>query len=545
MSKLSVGGLVARWRGMSRRGAAVTSAVLALVCVLAGLAWHEIAVADDNRPVGRPVDEVTAQTISLAALSCPALSGSRLAAQLMANSGLDPDAANPDGGGIASMPPAVFRSWVPWPQAEARDATAGIYALAHYMCDLVGQIRLTGIAGDRWQAALAAYHSGTAAVKAAAGVPADAKSYVDLVTGYAAWYADLAVFGGTSAPSGPSPSTTEVPNASVPPGRTVSDSPVAVPVLYAAAVRSAGSVCAQITPARVAAQLMASSGFDPNRRSADGAMGIAQFRVELWSRYAPKTSSPWDPAAAISMLGTVMCDLVKTVAPMGGDSYQHALAAFRVGVDMVRAAGGLPPVPAVKEFVSRTTALADFYAVVGSMASTSSTSPSLTASSSPTPAKTTAAPKLSSSPSPSPTGPTRYKFVHVRTGKVMTVPNRSPAAGEILVQQTDTGGTDQQWLLIRDADGMIRIKSAFNGLVLSPLNGSVDLYALVAQVPDASAAATRWRLNDVGEGKYQVQNSNSGLLLALQYMVDTDGTKLFQHPDTGNDDPLWRLIPVR
>ncbi|WP_432984193.1 RICIN domain-containing protein [Dactylosporangium sp. CA-233914] len=525
----------------------MTSAVLALVCVLAGLAWHKVAVAGDDRLVGRPVDEVTAQTISLAALSCPALSGPRLAAQLMANSGLNPDATGPDGGGIAAMPAAAFRSWAPWPQAEARDATASIYALAHYMCDLVGQVRLAGVAADRWQAALAAYYSGTAAVKAAAGVPADAKGYVDRVTGYATWYAGLAVFGGTSVPASPTPSKTDSPSVLL--NRMASDSPTAVPPTYVEAVKSAGSVCAQITPARVAAQLMAASGFDPNHRSADGAMGIAQFRAELWSRYEPTASSPWDPGTAIPALGKVMCDLVTRVTTMGGDSYRYALAAFRVGIDAVRAAGGLPPVPAVKEFVSRVAALADFYATVGPTAVTSSASPPSTptasTSLSPTPSKTAAKPRPSSTPSPSSTGPTRYKVINVFTGKAMTVPNRSTAANEILVQQPDNGDPGQQWLLIRDVDGTLRIKSAFNGLVLSPLNGSADPYVFIAQVPDASTPATRWQLKDGGGGSYQIQNSNSGLLLALQYMQDTDGTSLFQHPDNGTEDHLWRLVPVR
>ncbi|WP_432990790.1 serine/threonine protein kinase [Dactylosporangium sp. CA-233914] len=186
-------------------------------------------------------------------------------------------------------------------------------------------------------------------------------------------------------------------------------------------------------------------------------------------------------------------------------------------------------------------------AAVGLMAPTVGASPSFSPTVGPSlmSSKASAKPTLSATSSPSPSGPTRYKFVHVRTGKVMTVPSRSRAANDILVQQADSGGVDQRWLLVRDADGMVRIRSVFNGLVVSPLGGSVDPYALVAQVPDVSAAATRWRLKDVGGGKYQVQNSNSGLLLALQYMVDTDGTRLFQHPDTGNDDPLWRLIPAR
>ncbi|MDQ7905726.1 RICIN domain-containing protein [Phytohabitans sp. ZYX-F-186] len=516
--------LVAWWKGMSRRGAAVTSLVLALVCVLTGVAGRELALADPARTAGRPIDAAMAQTLSLAALSCPALSGPRLAGQVMANSGFEPGAA-----GVAALPAETFKTWAPWPRAEPRDTAASVHALAHHMCDLVGQVRQAGVGGDRWRAALAAYRSGTDAVKAAAGVPAGAARYVDLVAGYTAWYADQAVFGGAAVASAAAPAP-----------------PEAVPAQYLPAVRAAGSVCAPVTPARIAAQLMAASGFDPNLRSADGAMGIAQFRTDAWAEYAPPAGSPWDPVAAVGVLGYAMCDLVATFAPMGGDSYRYALAAFRLGADAVRAAGGVPPVPPAVAFVDRATALVDFYAGVGRAAPAASPSPSPTPSASPRSPKPTAPPaRPSRTSSPSPAGPTRYKLLNVHSGKAMTVPNRSKSPNEIIVQQPDNGDPGQRWLLVKERDGTVRVKSAYNGMVLSPLDGSTEPYAFVAQVPDASSPATRWRLEDIGGGLYQFHNTGSGLLLALQYMVDTDGTRLFQHPDNGTVDHLWRLVPVR
>ncbi|WP_433388622.1 RICIN domain-containing protein [Micromonospora sp. KLBMP9576] len=531
--------IVAWWTGMSRRGAVVTSLVLALICVTTGVAGRQIAVADPAQPVGRPVDAATAQTISLAALSCPALSGPRLAAQLMANSGFEPAAA----GGVAAMPAAAFGTWAPWPRAEARDLTASVHALAHHMCDLVGQARVAGIEGDRWRVALAAYHSGIDAVRAAGGVPARATEYVRRVAGYVPWYADQTVFGGTRAPA--TQGVAPVGNA---PGQ-LTRSPIAVPAEHLPAVRAAGSICKQVTPAQVAAQLMTASAFDPNLRSADGRMGIAQFRADLWSTYAPAGSSPWEPQAAIATLGRTMCALVKTFTPMGGASHRHALAAFRVGPDAVRAAGGVPPVPAAVEFADRTTALTDFYSALGRTAPTASPSPSPSptpkATPSPTPERTPAPARPSPTPTPSRAAPTTYKFINGHSQKAMTVPGGSKAANEILVQQSASGDAGQRWLLVGDRDGTVRIKSAYNGLVLSPLDGSTKPYAFVAQVPDTSTPATRWRLKPAGNGQYHLQNVGSGLLLALQYMVTTDGMRLFQHADNGTADHLWRLTPVR
>src|SRR5207237_245043 len=73
-------------RPRSRMAIAALSTVLALACGTTALIGYDLANADDAI-AGKEVDAVTAQTIMLAALSCPALTGPDLAGQLMANSG--------------------------------------------------------------------------------------------------------------------------------------------------------------------------------------------------------------------------------------------------------------------------------------------------------------------------------------------------------------------------------------------------------------------------------------------------------------------------
>lgn len=527
---------------MSRRVTVAVSLLLALVCTLAGLLGYDMAVAGSAGLPGKTLDDVTAQTISLAALSCPALSGPRLAGQLMANSGFDPGARTADGGsGVAALSPIAFKSWAPWPQASAEDSTASIYALAHYMCDLSGQVRLAKATGDPWKVALAAYHSGLPAVSKAAGIPNGAKSYVDEVDGYATWYAKLPAFGGPQPTSSPSPSA-------APAGGPVAGSPIDVPAADLPSVLAAGSTCAQVTPARVAAQLMVSSGFNPNLRAANGAMGIAQFRPDLWSQYAPLSSSPWDPSAATQLMGRTMCDLIRQLAAIGGDSYQIALAAFRVGPIAVRQANGVPNIPALRSFVAQVGAAADFYTSSGKLTAAPSTPASRpTSTSTPTPSSTrptTASAKPSANASPSRTAPVQYKLVNVLSGKVMAVPNHSKTANDILVQLPDNGDPAEHWQLVDDGYGQFRIKNVFNGLVAAPQKGSTAMLAFITQVPDARTATTEWHLADSGGGIYKIWNSGSNFLLALQYMNNNDGTRLFQTDDNGTADHLWRLVPV-
>ncbi|TDC22295.1 hypothetical protein E1211_31535, partial [Micromonospora sp. 15K316] len=304
--------------------------------------------------VGRPVPAGEARIVAAAALSCPALTPARLAGQLMAASGFDAAARTPAGSGLAGLSDTSWERWKPGVTADRGDHAANVTALAHLTCDLVGQVRQAGVEGDGWLLALGAYHSGLAAVREAGGIPAPAREYVDTVAGYAAWYARQPLAGVDT------PTTANGP-VGVAPGRGTPATPL--PDDYLAAVRAAGTHCPALSPARVAAQLMAASGFNPNLLGADGGQGIAQFTPERWARYAPfaRTASPWDPGAAVPALGHTMCSLVDELDGVGKDPYLAALAAFRVGPEAVRQAGGVPENPVVRDYLTLVSTYASYY----------------------------------------------------------------------------------------------------------------------------------------------------------------------------------------
>jgi hypothetical protein len=207
---------VAGWSA-TRRGAvgrwtfAAVAAALAVACVvIASLHLPK----DDSIQAGAPVPAADLTVIISAADSCPALTASRLAGQLMATSAFKPNAARTaatGAAGIAGLSDVAWQEWAPGPQASRGVDADNILALAHEMCDLIGHARTAHVPGDAWQAALAAFHSGMPAVVAAKGVPADARGYVDAVNRYTAWYARQPGFDGaspaTSAPSSRSPSS--------------------------------------------------------------------------------------------------------------------------------------------------------------------------------------------------------------------------------------------------------------------------------------------------------------------------------------------------
>jgi hypothetical protein len=336
---------VVRRRGRKRTLVMATTAAAAIAFAAVGVVTLTAATAG-NTIEGKPIDAAHAQTIMLAGLSCPVVTGPRLAGVMMAGSGMNFDASN----GVAGLPSSTFKQWAPWPNASVTDPDANIYALAHTLCALSGEVRRAGADGDSWNATLAAYRSGVPAVAKSGKLPAETQKFVNTVNGYAAWYDKQPGFSSDPAAT-PDPTDSAAPAAMF---YSVQD-PLSMPNEYATLVASAGKHCEAITPAMLAGQLSASSNFNPNLRGSTDAMGIAQFLPSMWTEFAPSVkSSPWDPETAIGVLASTMCDLTHQFAGISGaNSYAMALAAFRVGDTAVRQAGGVPQIPSVQQFITQ------------------------------------------------------------------------------------------------------------------------------------------------------------------------------------------------
>ncbi len=449
------------WKTRTRRYV-VASVALALAgasAIFVTIGFDVARAAVEITP-GVPVPAAYLPTVVTASSSCPVLSPPRLAGQLMAESGFNPDATTSDGGqGIAGLTDELWKQWAPSPTAQRNDPKANIIALAHRMCHLVGELRVAKSTSDLWRAALAAHHSGLAAVAAAGGVPDEAAGYVDLVAGYAAWYALQPEFGGPGVPS-PSPSeesAAPVVEAAI----AASGSPARVPDNYVAPILAAGQICPAVTPPLVAAQLMAESGFNPNMLGTNGAEGITQFLPSLWSQYARSaTDSPWNPDLAIPTMGAAMCDLIKQLSGLSGDLYPIAVAAYQWGPDAVRSFGGVPSVPGLVDFILTVANDATFYAQDPRLAlPTPTPTPSPTPTPTPSPTPTPTPSNSTSQPAPSPSlsvlaGHAGPIVDTDTTGWCVDVRYGDPANGTPLLMWECHGGDNQQWSF--RPDGTIR-----------------------------------------------------------------------------------------
>ena len=148
-----------------------------------------------------------------------------------------------------------------------------------------------------------------------------------------------------------------------------------VPSEYVGAVMRAGSICSEITPALIAAQLKQESGFNPDATSPVGAQGIAQFMPGTWASSGKDgdgdgIADPWNPQDAIWSQGNFMCDLVRQLEedPSLRPLQDLALAAYNAGLGAVQDYNGIPPYEETQNYVATIKANMASFAATGSSA---------------------------------------------------------------------------------------------------------------------------------------------------------------------------------
>ncbi|MEV4626103.1 hypothetical protein AB0J90_07420 [Micromonospora sp. NPDC049523] len=254
--------------------------------------------------------------------------------------------------------------------------------------------------------------------------------------------------------------------------------PTPVPDTYVPLVVTAGKVCPEVPAARIAAQLMAASGFDPDVLGEDGAEGVAQFRPELWRVYTPSpTASPADPNQAVPALGRAMCALVDDFEQLDGDAYPIALAAFQWGTEAVRKAGGVPDAPTLRTFAEMVSDYTAYYeqdprldprTATPTRRAPSSTNPNSNSNPSPTPGRT---------PTAVPTAPASNS-TNASPARTSAAPSPTPVWQERVVRATTVLRRGQAWTSNR-----LRLTLADNGDVTLQDQGQ-----------------TVWRTNTGGRG---------------------------------------------
>lgn len=134
-----------------------------------------------------------------------------------------------------------------------------------------------------------------------------------------------------------------------------------IPAAYRKFIEAAGTVCAEVPAAAIAAQIQQESGWNPKATSPVGAQGLTQFMPGTWATLGRDVdgngvASPFDPADAIDAQARYMCQLagsVKRYAVQGGSSViELAWAAYNAGPGAVAQYGGVPPYAETQNYVA-------------------------------------------------------------------------------------------------------------------------------------------------------------------------------------------------
>lgn len=137
-----------------------------------------------------------------------------------------------------------------------------------------------------------------------------------------------------------------------------------------------------------------------------------------------------------------------------------------------------------------------------------------------------------------------YRLVNRKSGKVMDVSDASPADGAFIIQWPWTGGTNQQWKLLPNADGSYRLVNARSGKALESPDNSLK-GAPLDQSTDDGGDNQWWKLvPSQTSGYYRLVNVRNGWCADVKDASTTDGVKVIQWPTTDGANQDWQLIAL-
>ncbi|MET8945668.1 lytic transglycosylase domain-containing protein [Streptomyces sp. NPDC004542] len=137
--------------------------------------------------------------------------------------------------------------------------------------------------------------------------------------------------------------------------------PKSVPEGIADPIIEAGSLCPDIGPVVIAAQIDQESGFQGDKTGREGEQGVSQLPPDVFTRLGKDDddngeTSALDAADSILAQGRFMCELADKMRPLAtteplGDLVSLTLAAYDAGPEAVLDAGGVPRTNASQTYV--------------------------------------------------------------------------------------------------------------------------------------------------------------------------------------------------
>jgi arabinan endo-1,5-alpha-L-arabinosidase len=146
---------------------------------------------------------------------------------------------------------------------------------------------------------------------------------------------------------------------------------------------------------------------------------------------------------------------------------------------------------------------------------------------------------LHGSSQPVPNGRVNFRSVH--SGKALEVSGADTADGANVVQWGYWGGTNQQWDLEYQGNGIYAIRAAHSGKSLDVYNFSTEDGGEILQWSYWGGEPQQWRIQSAGDGKYAIISAFSGKALDVFEWSTEDGGDIRQWEYWGGAPQLWHI----
>ncbi|GAA3808992.1 hypothetical protein GCM10022403_048830 [Streptomyces coacervatus] len=136
------------------------------------------------------------------------------------------------------------------------------------------------------------------------------------------------------------------------------------------------------------------------------------------------------------------------------------------------------------------------------------------------------------------------RLVNRKSGKVLDVSGASTADGGAVIQWPSSGGTNQQWKLLPNADGSFQLSNVRSGKVLQSPGGSAQGDGLNQWTADGGDNQS-WKLvPSQTSGYHQLVNVRNGWCADVKDASTADGASIIQWPASGGSNQDWQILAL-
>jgi len=135
-----------------------------------------------------------------------------------------------------------------------------------------------------------------------------------------------------------------------------------------------------------------------------------------------------------------------------------------------------------------------------------------------------------------------YRFLNINSGEELDVNGASTASGAGIIQWSQNGGNNQQWIITNNGIGYYQITNRNSSDALDINGASTNSGAGAIQWPWNGGNNQQWQLTSVSTGIYKATNRNSGMVLDVSGASTTNGAGIVQSTSNSGSDQQWQIV---